>query len=165
MRVARTVLLSDEQREQLQSNARARSLPARVVLRAKIVLLAADGKQDKQIGEELGLPRQTAARWRKRFLRLGVAGLLKDAPRPGRTPAIASAKKAEIVRRTTQEKPVGATHWSSRRMSRAAGVSPSSVQSRRAGRPTASSHIGCEPSSSAMTRISPRNWRTSSACT
>jgi len=127
MRVAPTVLLSDEQREQLQSYARGRSLPARIVQRARIVLLAADGKQDQQIGRELGLPRQNAARWRKRFLRLGVAGLLKDAPRPGRTPAITPAKVREIVRLTTQEKPAGATHWSTRRMAQRAGVSPASI--------------------------------------
>ena len=60
--------------------ARGRSIAARLVERARIVLLAAEGRQDAQIAEQLSLPRQKAARWRKRFLALGLAGLEKDAP-------------------------------------------------------------------------------------
>ena len=57
---------------------------ARIVERARIVLLAADGMQDKQIAPELGITPEKAARWRNRFLDGGLAALEKDAPRPGR---------------------------------------------------------------------------------
>src|SRR5438552_13484655 len=59
---------------------------------------------------------------------MGLSGLEKDAPRPGRTPTITSAKVQEIVRKTTQEKPANATHWSTRTMARALGISEASVR-------------------------------------
>jgi transposase len=90
--------------------------------------LAAAGKQDLQIAAEIGISNQKAARWRKRFLEMGLAGLEKDAPRPGRTPTITSAKVLEVVRKTTQEKPANATHWSTRTMAEAAGLSEKSVR-------------------------------------
>jgi transposase len=93
-----------------------------------VVLLAADGKQDLEIAAEVGISNQKAARWRKRFLKLGLAGLEKDAPRPGRTPTITTAKVQEVVRKTTQEKPANATQWSTRTMAAAAGVSEKSVR-------------------------------------
>jgi transposase len=93
-----------------------------------VVLLAAAGKQDLEIAAEVGISNQKAARWRKRFLQMGLAGLEKDALRPGRTPIITSAKVQEVVRRTTQEKPVNATHWSTRTMAEVAGLSEKSVR-------------------------------------
>jgi transposase len=84
--------------------------------------------QNLEIAAEVGISNQKAARWRKRFLKLGLAGLEKDAPRPGRTPTITSAKVQEIVRKTTQEKPANATHWSTRTMAEAAGLSEKSVR-------------------------------------
>lgn len=127
MRVAPTVQLSSQQREVLEQRSRARSAPARVVERARIVLLAAAGKQNKEIAEQLGISVQKAARWRERFLELGVEGLEKDAPRPGRTPRISKQTVARVVRMTTQQKPPNATHWSTRTMARAAGISAASV--------------------------------------
>jgi hypothetical protein len=64
-------------------------------------------------------------RWRGRFLELGVAGLEKDAPRTGRAPTVDAQ---EMIRKTTQEKPLNATHWSTRSMARAVGVSEASVR-------------------------------------
>ncbi|HSK29894.1 MAG TPA: IS630 family transposase [Candidatus Limnocylindria bacterium] len=128
MRVAPVVDLSPQQREALEQRSRARSLPARVVERARIVLLAAEGKQHKQIAELLGIGMQKAARWRARFLELGVAGLEKVAPRPGRTPSIAATTVTRVVRMTTQDKPSNATHWSTRTMAAAAGISETSVR-------------------------------------
>jgi transposase len=128
MRVAPAVKLSSEQREVLQQRSRARSLPARVVERARIVLLAAEGKLNKEIAEQLGISVQKAARWRSRFLELGVGGLEKDAPRPGRRPKITPAEVARVVRMTTQDKPRNATHWSTRTMAAAAGISDASVR-------------------------------------
>ena len=128
MRIAPTVSLSPEQRQALEQRSRARSLPARVVERARIVLLAAEGKQHKEIAELLGISMQKAARWRTRFLELGVAGLEKDAPRPGRTPSIGAKTVTRVVRMTTQDKPSNATHWSTRTMAAAAGISAASVR-------------------------------------
>ena len=128
MRVAPAVVLSEDQQRTLQQWTRGRSLPARQVERARVVLLAAAGKQDLEIAAEIGISNQKAARWRKRFLKLGLAGLEKDAPRPGRTPTITPAKVREVIRKTTQEKPATATDWSTRTMAEAAGLSEKSVR-------------------------------------
>jgi transposase len=92
------------------------------------VLLAAQGKSDLAISQAVGISNQKASRWRKRFLRLGLAGLEKDAPRPGRKPAIATEIKEELVRKTTQSQPENATHWSTRSMAAAMGISEASVR-------------------------------------
>ena len=128
MRVARPVVLSTEQRDSLESRARARSAAARSVERARIVLLAASGMQDKQIAARLRIMPEKAARWRNRFLDGGLAALDKDAPRPGRPSTITPAEIQEVVRKTTQEKPSNATHWSTRSMAKAAGLSEKSVR-------------------------------------
>src|SRR5208337_2274108 len=128
MRVAPPICLTSEQQEKLEQCARARSLSVRLVERARIVLLAAAGKQDKDIAGELGITAQKAARWRKRFLALGMAGLEKDAPRSGRTPSISAAKVKRVIQKTTQEKPVHRTHWSTRSMAAAVGLSEATVR-------------------------------------
>jgi transposase len=128
MRIAPAVILSNEQRQILEQWARGRSLPARQVERAQVVLRAAAGKQDLEIAAELGISNQKAARWRKRFLIGGLAGLEKDAPRPGRTPTITLAKIQKVIRKTTQEKPANATHWSTRSMAETVGISEKSVR-------------------------------------
>src|SRR3954463_7979673 len=88
MRVAPAVVLDIQQRKTLEQWAKSRSLPMRQVQRAQIILLAADGKQDLEIAAAVKVSNQKAARWRKRFLKLGFPGVQKDAPRPGRTPTI-----------------------------------------------------------------------------
>lgn len=128
MRVARPVTLDAEQRRLLEQQARARSLPARIVERARIVLRAAAGWQDKQIAAELGITPEKAARWRQRFLDRGLPGLEKDAPRPGRPRRITAAKVKRVIEKTTREKPEAATHWSTRTMAAAVGLSEASVR-------------------------------------
>ena len=128
MRVARPVVLTTEQRDMLESRSRARSASARSVERARIVLLAAGGMQDKQIAAKLRIMPEKAARWRNRFLDGGLVALDKDAPRPGRPSTITPAKIQEVVRKTTQEKPSNATHWSTRVMAKAAKLSEKSVR-------------------------------------
>jgi transposase len=103
-------------------------LPARAVERAQIVLLAAMGKQDLEIAEELSVTPRTAARWRARYLQAGIDGLKKDAPRPGRTPIFTPEKIRMVVKKTTQEKPPDATHWSTRSMARAVSMSEATVR-------------------------------------
>src|SRR5579862_3871813 len=97
MRVARSVVLSSEQRETLEARSRARSSAARSVERARIILLAASGMQDKQIAAKLRIMPEKAARWRNRFLDGGLAALNKDAPRPGRPSTITPAAVQDVV--------------------------------------------------------------------
>ena len=128
MRVARPVVLNTEQRDLLESRTRTRSASARSVERARILLLTAGGMQDKQIAAKLKIMPEKAARWRNRFLDGGLAALDKDAPRPGRPSTITPEKIQEVVRKTTQEKPSNATHWSTRTMAKAAELSEKSVR-------------------------------------
>ena len=120
MRTAPPIELSSEQRTALQRLARQRSAPARVVERARVVLLAAEGLENKQIARRMGITPEKAARWRKRFLAGGIAALQKDAPRPGRTRTITDRRVKKVVEMTLHQKPAHATHWSTRTMAAAA---------------------------------------------
>jgi len=128
MRTAPAILLDPEQRTALQRLARARSQPARVVERARIVLLAAAGLENKQMAQRMGIMPETAARWRGRFLEGGIAALHKDAPRPGKPRTITDRQVTRVVEMTLHQKPVNATHWSTRTMAQAAGISEASVR-------------------------------------
>jgi transposase len=127
MRVAPAIELNAAVRAELEKLMRRRTTPQRVVERCRIVLLAAKGLRDKQIAERMQVAPRMAALWRRRFLQLGVEGLLKDAPRSGRKPSITAEKVAEVVTRTTQSKPEAGTHWSRSTMAREVGISDSSV--------------------------------------
>lgn len=128
MRVAPEITLTDEQRGQLVRHARGRNTAVKVSQRAKIVLLAAEGRQTKEIAEVVGTTAPTVARWRRRFLEQGLAGIEKEAPRPGRKPTLSPVTVQEMVRKTTQETPPQATQWSTRKMAAAMGVSEASVR-------------------------------------
>src|SRR5450631_1470753 len=128
MRVAEAIVLNPEIRRQLERHARGRSVPVRAALRSRIVLLAAEGKEHKEISEELKISPRMAALWRRRFLLLGVEGLLKDAPRPGRNRSIAAMMVNTVINKTTQTTPANATHWSTRTMAREVGISEASVR-------------------------------------
>ena len=128
MRTAPPVELNSEQRTALERLARQRSAPARVVERARIVLLAAEGLENKQIARRMGVTPEKAARWRDRFLAGGIAALEKDAPRPGRTRTITNRRVKKVVEMTLHQKPAKATHWSTRTMAAAAGISEASVR-------------------------------------
>jgi transposase len=127
MHVARPLVLDSEQLQQLEQCSRARSLPARMVERSRIVLLAAEDKLDIEIAEQLSISAPKAARWRNRFLDAGLEGLKKDAPRPGRTPRITPDLVREVIARTTQTKPANATYWSTGTLAAEVGISDSSV--------------------------------------
>lgn len=127
MRMAPRVVLSTEDREHLERLARGRKTAARVVERARIVLLAAEGKQNQAIAKILRVTRRTVGVWRGRFVEQGVDGILKDAPRAGRRRTISDEMVREIVRKTTQETPVAGTHWSTRTLAKVMGLSPSTI--------------------------------------
>ena len=107
---------------------RGRSLPLRQVQRARIVRLATAGVQSQEIARRLGISRPTVQLWRERFLALRLRGLEKDAPRPGRKPQIAAEKVQQVVEATLHTTPTDATHWSTRSMARAQGISEATVR-------------------------------------
>jgi transposase len=127
MRVAQPIVLEADVRRKLEQQSRGRSTPSRVVMRSRIVLLAADGMLNKQISKTLRVAPRMVTLWRGRFLEQGIAGLLKDAPRPGRTPSITTEVTANLIAKTTQSTPANAAQWSTRTMAREMGVSKASV--------------------------------------
>jgi transposase len=127
MRVACPIVLTDEERVTLKRWSRGRSTPARQVLRAKIILLAADGMKNKDIAPQVRTDRLTVARWRSRFAQKRLAGIAKDAHRSGRKPLRRNRVARLIVERTTQTRPANATHWTTRTLAEELGVSPSMV--------------------------------------
>ena len=127
MRRATPVVLEPAQREHLERLARGRRISVRLAERARVVLHAADGMENQRIGEALGISRQKAGRWRDRYAGHGLAGIEKDAPRPGRKRRIGDKQRAAVARKTLHEKPEGQTHWSRSTMAAAAGLSDSTV--------------------------------------
>ena len=120
------LVLSPEQRAQLESMASSRSLPAGLVTRVRIVLLSAAGKMNQQIARQLGLTNATVGKWRRRFVEQGVAGL-HDELRPGRPRPISDERVAQLVRKTLETKPKGGTHWSVRQIAGQTRLSKSTV--------------------------------------
>jgi transposase len=90
------------------------------------VLLAADGLTNNAVAERVGVNQATVVKWRKRFLERGVDGLV-DEPRPGAPRKISDADVEEVIVRTLEDKPIDATHWSTRDLARQVGMSASSV--------------------------------------
>ena len=120
--------VTDEQRRTLQSWVAARNTPQKIVFRARIVLLAAAGKANRKIAQELRTSRPSVILWRQRFVEGGPQALTSDAPGRGRKPSISAAQIQQIVEATLQTKPPAATHWSVRSMAEVQGVSPATVQ-------------------------------------
>jgi putative transposase len=118
--------LSTEEREQLQSMVRSRSLPAGLVRRARIVLLAADGVPNSDIAKRLNVTPFTVGTWRKRFLAKRLEGL-HDELRSGRPRALEDEEVAVLINKALHSKPKDGTHWSVRGFAAETGVTPSMV--------------------------------------
>jgi len=128
MRVAKPVELDADDDRRLRILSKRKRIEARVQMRARIVLLAAQGMSDKDIAAKLDTDRRVAARWRARFLAAGVDGLLRDASRPGRPRTAREASNVQrVVRITTEQTPPGVTHWSTRTLAAHLGTSASAV--------------------------------------
>lgn len=123
MKQAPQITLTAVDRATLTRWSRGRSTPVRLMQRAKIVLLAAEGKMNKDIAAELGINPNTVVRWRSRFAQGGVAAIEKDAPRGGRKPVVRDRVVRRILDMTTQSKPANATHWSTRTLAAELGIS------------------------------------------
>jgi transposase len=128
MKTAKPIILSPQERSKLDAWARGRSIPLRLVQRARIIRMAASGMQNKDIARELDISRPTVQLWRQRFLAFRLAGIEKDAPRPGRIPEIPSKKVQAVVEATLHTTPPNATHWSSRSMAKAQGLSDATIR-------------------------------------
>jgi transposase len=124
---ARTIV-SAGQRGLLERWVGAHGTPQSVALRARIVLLAAEGGSNSEIARQLFVSRPTVIMWRARFAADGPAALTEVKPGRGRKPTISAAKVKAIVAATTQTVPPHETHWSCRTMAAAQGVSPATVQ-------------------------------------
>ena len=128
MRRANGVELSESERRTLEQWERGRRTPVRVAVRARVVLLASQGKQNKEIAALLKIGRDTVGLWRRRFVEQRLAGIVKDAPRGGRPATCRARMEAVIVEKTLHSRPEDATHWSTRTLAKALGVSRSMVQ-------------------------------------
>ena len=124
MRVAQKIVLTSEERSELKRLVRSGLTSVRLEQRARIVLLAGDGMQNKDIAVQLGVGRVQVARWRERYEASRLAGIERDLPR-GAPPA--KVDVARLVELTTQTTPAAATHWSTRKMATELGVSAASV--------------------------------------
>ncbi|NOV22494.1 LuxR family transcriptional regulator [Cupriavidus necator] len=123
MRVAPPILLSEQERTELETLAAAGSA-SRVAQRARIILLAASGEQNKTIAPRLGIGRAQVARWRERYAQAGVAGIVNDLPR-GAPPV--KVDVARLVALASERQPGAAQPWSTRRLAAELGVSAASV--------------------------------------
>jgi transposase len=122
------IILSPEEKSVLEVWSRGRSLPSRLVQRAHIILKSAAGIFNHHIARELQISRPTVQLWRQRFLALRIAGLEKDAPRPGRIPKISQRKINAVIEATLHTKPPNATHWSTRTMAKAQKLSEATIR-------------------------------------
>ena len=120
------LMLSSEERKQLESLVSSRSLPHGLVRRARIVLLAAEGITNKAIADKVGVSAVTVGKWRRRYLQQGIQGL-HDELRPGRPRSICDERVAELIQKTLKTKPKDGTHWTVRSIAAETELSKSSV--------------------------------------
>ena len=123
---AATVMLSDDERETLERWVRRPTTAQALALRCRIVLACADGGSNTEIASRLGLNRNTVAKWRTRFIDQRLDGL-HDEPRPGAPRTVSDDDVERVIVKTLEETPANATHWSTRSMATATGMSQSAV--------------------------------------
>lgn len=124
MRKAETnITLTTEQREKLEAVVRTRTAPYRTVQRARLALLAADGKPNTAIAQEVGLSRARVVVWRQRFARKGLAGL-EDEPRPGKPRKYGETTERRILAKLDEPPPAGYTTWTGGLVAQALGDVP-----------------------------------------
>ncbi|MCA9284769.1 MAG: IS630 family transposase [Phycisphaerales bacterium] len=120
------LIVTEEQRSELRGWALRPTSAQALALRARIVLLCAEGVPNQDVAEELGVSRPTVGKWRQRFVRDGLDGLV-DAPRPGAPRRVTDEQVERVIARTLEESPKDATHWSTRSMAARTGLSQSTI--------------------------------------
>jgi Integrase core domain. len=120
------VALSDDERETLERWARRPKSAQALALRCRIVLAAANGEANGEIAARLGCHPATVGKWRRRFAERGLDGL-HDEPRPGKPRSIGDDDVERVITKTLEETPTNATHWSTRSMAKATGMSQTAV--------------------------------------
>lgn len=125
---ASPTILTKKQKERLLFLSHAGKTPQKVAMRAQIVLFASEGLANNAIAKKLKICRPTVLLTRRKFEENGVAGILKDASRPGRKKTLSPEKEEQILKTTLEEKPRAATHWSIRSLAKHLKVSFSTVQ-------------------------------------
>lgn len=122
MRELVRIELTSIERERLESTARSRTLAARMVQRAKIILLTAEGRSQRDVAEELGCNVKAVREWQSRWMAVGFRGIETERLGRGRKAWVLTNVSQELGRRTVEDAPEDATHWSTRRMAKAMGV-------------------------------------------
>jgi len=120
--------VSDGQRGELIQLISARNAPQGIVLRARIVLGAAEGIGNKVLARQLATSLPTVLLWRRRFQQEGLLAILEDRPRSGRPKEITAEQEASLIDKTLHSRPKTTTHWSVRTMAHEVGLSPATVQ-------------------------------------
>ena len=128
MRIAKTIELDEPTERKLRVLSKRRRVEARLQQRACVVLLACEGWQNKDIAVQVGLDRRQVALWRQRFLDGGIEALRKDAPRSGRPATVTAEVQSRIVHATLHDRPVDATHWSTRTLAAKLGLGATTVR-------------------------------------
>src|ERR671924_1523605 len=126
MPVRTEIVLGGEQRETLERWARRPTSAQALAFRCRVVLAAAEGRTSNEIAAELGCNPSTVSKWRVRFARRGIDGL-HDEPRPGKPRSISDEDVERVIVKTLEEQPQNATHWSTRSMARATGMSQTAI--------------------------------------
>jgi transposase len=121
------LVLTEEERQTLQRWSRRSTTAQALALRCRIVLACAEGQTNQAVAEQLGVWPQTVAKWRGRFVRQRLEGL-SDEPRPGRPRMISDEQVEQVLTKTLEEPPPHHdTHWSTRSMARATGMSQTAI--------------------------------------
>ena len=127
VRQADLVVLSGEDRTFLEAQVRRHKAPRSLSDRCRMVLLCAEGLQSKEVAERLGVHEHTVGKWRRRFVQNGIEGLT-DEYRAGRPRSVSDAQVAQVIERTLNSTPKGATHWSIRSMAGEIGLSHTTIR-------------------------------------
>ena len=118
--------ITEDERSELRGRARRPTTAQAMSLRARIVLLRTEEWSNQDVAEELGVSGATVGKWRQRFVSMGLDGLV-DTPRPGAPREITDEDLEGVIAKTLEEMPKNATHWSTRSMAEATGLSQSSI--------------------------------------
>ena len=127
MRQATQIVLTNEEKNRLQWFIESNAVSVKLGQRAEIILLADQGLSNVEIAQKLNITRQKVARWRVRFVELGIDGIEKDASRPGRKEKLDEKVIEKILEITLKHQPVEGKYWTQKSVAEICDISSSSV--------------------------------------